>query len=310
MRRLALFAAGALGLMLSGPLAGPPLTAQSDLDAFMRGVLAGRDDNWKKLQQYVLEEHEQVELRGPSRTPLWGEQRDYMWYLRDGFFVRSPIKVNGAAVSEAERLRYEADYLRRAQQRDQRGPAPPPSSADVPKDTDSLIRQARQPQFVSSAYFLRFRFEEGKYALVGHEAVDGRDTLRIEYYPARLFNRERRWTGKDPSPDDRAKAAEMERMLNKIALVTLWVEPASKQIIKYTFNNVAFDFLPASWLLHVDDVHASMLMGQPFPNVWLPKNVEVMATVSAAIGQFDMRYGLDYHDYRLADVTSKITGAR
>ena len=33
------------------------VTAQSDLDAFMERVLARRDDNWKKLQQYVLEEN-------------------------------------------------------------------------------------------------------------------------------------------------------------------------------------------------------------------------------------------------------------
>src|SRR5262249_28050876 len=182
MRRLLLGAVGVVGLVtLAGRVAVPDLFAQSDLDAFMRTVLAGRDDNWRKLQQYILEEREQIELRGPSRTPVWGEQRDYTWYLRDGFFVRSPVKVNGAAVSEADRRKYEAEYLRRAQQRDQRGPPPPPLT-DAPKDTDSLIRQARQPQFVSSAYFLRFKFEEGKYALVGHETVDGRDTLRVEYY--------------------------------------------------------------------------------------------------------------------------------
>jgi hypothetical protein len=291
------------------PPAAPRLAAQTDLDAFMRTVLASRDDNWKKLQQYVLEEREQIELRGPSRTPLWGERREFTWYLRDGFFVRSPLKVNGAEISEGERRKYEAEYLRRAQERDQRG-APPPTEA--PRDTDSLIRQARQPQFVSSAYFLRFKFEEGKYALVGHETLDGRDTLRIEYYPARLFTRDRRWTGRQPTADDKARAAEMERMLNKVSLVTLWVEPAAHQIVKYTFNNVAFDFLPASWFVHVDDVHASMLMGQPFPNVWLPKSVDMQASLTIAVGQFDLRYGLEYHDYRLADVTTKVTipGAR
>ena len=32
--------------------------AESDLDAFMQQVLAHRDDNWKKLQQYILDERE------------------------------------------------------------------------------------------------------------------------------------------------------------------------------------------------------------------------------------------------------------
>ena len=66
----------------------------------MQQVLARRDDNWKKLQQYILDERERVELRGPARITLWGEQRDYTWYIRDGFFVRSPLKVNGAAVGD------------------------------------------------------------------------------------------------------------------------------------------------------------------------------------------------------------------
>src|SRR5581483_648485 len=95
--RLALAGAFAL-IAASGLLRDSRLSAQSDLDTFMRTVLAGRDDNWKKLQQYILDEREQIELRGPTRRPLWGEQRDYTWYLRDGFFVRSPLKVNGAAV--------------------------------------------------------------------------------------------------------------------------------------------------------------------------------------------------------------------
>ena len=42
-------------LCLGLALTGLPLSAQSDLDAFMEKVLARRDDNWKKLQQYVLE---------------------------------------------------------------------------------------------------------------------------------------------------------------------------------------------------------------------------------------------------------------
>ena len=280
------------------------VTAQSDLDAFMQKVLAKRDDNWKKLQQYVLDESEQIQLTGPSRAPIWGERRDYTWFIRDGFFVRSPVSVNGGAVSEADRRKAEDEYLRDAKRREATGQSP--QDADAPKDVDAIVRQARQPQFISSAYFLRFRFEQGKYALVGHETVDGRDTLRVEYYPDRLFNRQQRWTGRNPSEKERARAAEMERLLNKTSLVTVWIEPKANQIIKYTFNNVAFDFLPASWLFHVNDVRATMTMGQPFPEIWLPKGVDVAVAMTIAVGQFNLDYGLQYHDYRRADVSSNI----
>src|SRR3979490_1472485 len=94
--------------------------AENDLDAFMKQVVARRDDNWKKLQQYVFDEREQREIRGPSRVPIWGERREYTWYIRDGFFIRSPTKFNGVTIGEAERRKFEADYLKQAQERDKR----------------------------------------------------------------------------------------------------------------------------------------------------------------------------------------------
>jgi hypothetical protein len=304
--------------------------AENDLDALMRQVVAKRDDNWKKLQQYVFDEREQLEMRGPNRVPIWGERHEYTWYIRDGFFVRSPLKFNGVTIGEAERRKFEADYLKQAQERDKR-PARGGGSvsldstgsisidhgaADAPEreagdglahDVSGVIRQNRPPQFISSAYFLRFKFEEGKYALVGREKLDGRDVLRIEYYPARMFGgTDRRRTGKETSDKDKARDAEFQRLMNKVALVTLWVEPKAHQIVRYTFDNVGFDFLPTQWLVHVSDVKATMNMAQPFPDVWLPAGMEINLAMTLAVGQFDMRYGLDYHDYRVPSVTSKV----
>ena len=279
------------------------VAAQTDLDALMRDVLTTRDENWKKLQQYVLDEREAIELRGPSQTPIWGEHREYTWFIRNGLFVRSPVKVNGADVSESERKKYEADYLKRMERRERRNDS---SSADADTlDAGAILSQSRQPQFISSAYLLRFKFEQGKFALVGHETLDGHDTLRIEYYPERLFTGtdRRRHTG---SERDRAYDEEFRRLMNKVALVTLWVLPEAHQIVRYTFNNVALDFLPAQWLVHVDELTAVMNMSQPFPNVWLPRDLQLDAALSFVSGQFYFHYGLDYHDYRQADVSTKI----
>lgn len=302
--------------------------AETDLDAFMRRVVATRDDNWKKLQQYILDEREHMELRGPERLPLWGERREYTWYIRDGFFVRSPLKFNGVTIGEADRKKFEADYLKHARERDAHagrghagvdpsagtssdaagatdtsGPAAP---NDV-RDLDGLIKQTREPQFISSAYFLRFTFEEGKYALAGRETLDGREVLRIEYFPARMFSgTDRRRNGKEPSSAAKARDAAFQRLMNKVALVTLWVEPKAHQIVKYTFDNVGFDFLPARWLVHISDAKATMTVGQPFPDVWLPTSLEITLAMTLAAGQFDLRYALEYHDYRVPDVTSKV----
>ena len=299
MRRLTIAVSAALiaGLCISR------VSAQSDLDALMRDVLTKRDENWKKLQQYVLDEREAIELRGPSQAPIWGEHREYTWFIRNGLFVRSPIKVNGAEVSDADRRKYEADYLKRMERRERRDDT---TVTDGPAlDAGAILSQSRQPQFISSAYLLRFKFEEGKFALVGHETIDGHDTLRIEYYPERLFTGtdRRRHNG---SEKDRAYDEEFRRLMNKVALVTLWVQPDARQIVRYTFSNVALDFLPVQWLMHVDEVTAVMNMSKPFPDVWLPQDLNIDAALSVVGGQFYVHYGLEYHDYRQADVSTKI----
>ena len=78
------------------------------------------------------------------------------------------------------------------------------------------------------------------------------------------------------------------RLQNKVALVTLWIDSATNQILKYTFDNVALDFLPAQWLVHINDAKATMTMGQPFPDVWLPNGVEMTIAMTLAVGQYDL----------------------
>src|SRR4029453_13562862 len=103
---------------------------------------------------------------------------------------------------------------------------------------------------------------------------------------------DRRRTGREPSDADKARDAQFQRLMNKVALVTLWVEPKAHQIVKYTFNNVGFDFLPIQWFVHIDDLRASMTMGQPFPDVYLPRDLEMSADFTLAVGQMDLRYAI------------------
>jgi hypothetical protein len=303
------------------------MPTENDLDAFMKQVVARRDDNWKKLQQYVFDEREQFDLRGPTRIPLWGERREYTWFIRDGFFVRSPVKINGVTIGEADRVKAEAIYLKQAQNREKRGQGghiavgsnglsiqpgtdAAEKSDDLAQDVGGVIRQTREPQFISSAYFLRFKFEEGKYALVGREKLDDIDTLKIEYYPTKLFSGSDRRRASRDSKTDQARDEAFRGLMNKVALITLWVEPTAHQVIKYTFDNIGFDFLPGQWLVHVDDVKASMTMQQPFTDakdIWLPRTLELTLGMTMAAGQFDLRYGLEYTDYRRPDVASKVT---
>jgi hypothetical protein len=298
--------------------------AQSDLDALMARVLARRDDNWKKLQQYVLDERETFQLLGPGGRKLYGFQREYLWFPRDGRFIKSPVSADGVAIAEDARRREEARWLRREEQREKRraeraaveatAAAPDGARGEItigPGGIDvqiqAAMRDALEPGFVSAAYFLNFQFDPGQYALVGRETFDGHDVLRIEYYPTRMFNEGRT----RPNKELRKRDDDVERKMNKVSLVTLWVDPAENQIVRYEFRNIDTDFLPAQWFLRLDGLTATMEMGQPFAGVWLPRSIRIGFDMSLASGEVDGRYSSEYHDYRRASVATRVTpGAR
>jgi hypothetical protein len=326
-----------LGIIGSSGLTAAPARSESSLDRFMADVLARRDENWRKLQQYVLDEHEVAEVLGPGRTRLYGMVRDYAWYIRDGTFIRSPIRYDGVTLSEAERLKYEQEWITREKNRDKpkhdATAAAEPTAPAAPADPGQLAQLAREPQFVSAAYFLRFKFEPGHYAFAGRETLDGREVYRIEYYPERLFNSDH--DEDDPVGADQKKAdttdgkqgaqrdgkqggkkegsqgesdedQRFERQMNKVALITLWVEPKDHQILQYTFDNIGFDFMPARWLVRIDTIHASMRMGEAFPNVWLPRQIEGKGDASLATGSFEVRYRTSYLNYREAETKGRL----
>ena len=292
----------------------------AELDTFMQQVLERRDDNWKKVQQYILDEQERIEFRGPAEALLWGQKREYMWYPRDGFFVRSPVRFNGVTIKESEREKYEENFLRRVKNRDERARKrnlETEGTVAAPSDLQSLIQQTREPEFISSAYFLEFKFEGGRYALVGRETIEKVPVLKIEYYPTRLFSdepstraeaRTNQVTGRK-SEDDRYGQA-VQQMMNKVSLVTLWVEPAQKQIVKYTFDNVGLDFLPAAWLVRVTDLRANMLMSEVFAGVWLPRRIDMAGAFILAGGPFSVTYDIQYSGHREATTGTKYLGPK
>jgi hypothetical protein len=194
------------------------------------------------------------------------------------------VKFDGVTVGDAARKEYEDSWAKRERARleadakrkkenktagqTEADPAGPADASPVPT-----------PRFVSEAYFMDFKFDPGNYYLAGREQLEGQQVLRIEYYPKRMFNdddeRKDDQSKEEGKPKresrrerrDRETDARIERQMNKTALVTLWVDPAEHQIVKYTFDNVWMDFLPGGWLVKIDDIRASMTMGQPFPGV-------------------------------------------
>ncbi len=111
----------------------------------------------------------------PAASRLYGFAREYSWFIRDGVFIRSPLKADGVTIGEAERRRAEDRWRT-------------PRAAAGRATRRRAGSTGLEPRFVSSAYFLEFKFDPGQYALAGREQLDGRDVLRIEYYPTKLFS--------------------------------------------------------------------------------------------------------------------------
>jgi hypothetical protein len=284
------------------------VSAQSDLDELMSQVLSHRDENWKKLQQYVLEEREAFQLTATGGARLYGFERDYSWFVREGFFIRSPIRADGVTIAEGERRRADDEWLARQRRRETRRAARDGTTSELTDPAapagsiEDVLRQSIEPQFIQAAYFLRFKFDPGQYAFVGPEELAGKRVLKIEYYPTKLFSEGRT----RPNKSLRDRDDQIDEKMNKSSLVTLWVDPAARQILQYDFHNIDMDFLPGRSIVQIDGMDATMRMTQPFPDVWLPQSIAVTFQATLAIGTIDARYSVDYHDYRLADVTIRV----
>ncbi len=341
-----------------------PQAPLTDLDAFMARVLERRNENWKTLHDYILSERESFRILGPGDVPLVGQRREFSWFVRDGYLVRSPVKANGATLGEDERRAYEADWLAKERKREEKArlkaaknEGAPAAAADrAQAETGQAVEQAvvgemrtiepgsgqeavdmvgGEPRFISEAYFMKFPFEPGNYYLAGRETMDGRAVLKVEYYPSRLFkdepDREKtevtvgaatgdvtvRKTGESagqtsvkpprkPRREDDDLDREIEAAMNKVTLVTMWIDPQEHQIVRFTFDNADWGYLPGRAIVRVDEARASMTMGRFFDGVWLPKAITFRFGATFASGSYTVGYTREFYDYRKGEVSARI----
>jgi hypothetical protein len=336
-----------------------PAAPLTDLDAFMARVLERRNENWRTLHDYILSERETFRILGPGGVPLAGQRREFQWFIRDGYLVRSPVKANGAALGEADRRAYESNWLKKEQEREKRAKEKAAKKAavegevlkesraveaefeqelrtiDIGSDQEVVTLAGTEPRFISEAYFMKFPFEPGNYYLAGRETIDGRPVIKVEYYPSRFFSddedREKkeivvtpggvkvRPSADEPAGQEKPKRPakkekgddidrEIEAALNKVTMVTMWIDPQEHQIVRFLFDNVDWGFLPGRAIVRVDQAKASMTMGRYFDNVWLPKEIAFNFGATFAAGSYTFQYGREFHDYRKGEVSAKIRG--
>jgi hypothetical protein len=71
-------------------------------------------------------------------------------------------------------------------------------------------------------------------------------------------------------------------------------------------QHLPLDFLPARSMVRVEGFGATMKMGQPFPGVWLPQDIDATGTFTLALGTFDAGYAVRYRNFREANVGMKM----
>lgn len=237
-----------------------------DIDAFMERVLEQRDINWEQYHNYFCKERAELVIEGSMPgVPIQGFTKEYLWFIRDGYVVRSPLSVDGVAVSAEERAREEAKWVERMKKRE----------------------KEREPDRET---FFGLQFEPGNYFYAGRREHEGREVVVVEYYPEAWFDAE--------NDEDEHEYAEK---LNKTFVSTMLIDPEEHQIVRMTIDNVGFDFLPAGWLVKLDTIEASLSMHKPIENIWLARDVEAFGAITTAGGNLSIRYHSEFYDYARAE---------
>ena len=321
---------GMMAVGVAGAAAMQERGEDNELDRFMEQVLARRDENRIARRQYVFDEVERFTVTGYDGEVYRSFTREYVWYRRDGVFVRSPVRFDGVDASEEDWRRYEADWLDAEATRAREAlaasetPCAPDASPAMPTAADEAVVQSPspagagetadpiaaadlRPRFLSESYWLDFEFEPGNYYFAGRERLAGRDVLRIEYFPERLFQERGSGDGRCGRPAISVPGA--QEAFNESTLVTLWIDPGEHQIVRFTFDGIGFDFLPLRWLIRLDELSASMTMGRPLDGVWLPERIEAFGVMTMASGSTTVAYSRTFSGYREARTGGRLRPA-
>jgi len=257
-----------LALLAAGTAAAAPPQSGTDLDELMREVLERRDANRDALARLEFSETETMRIRDQDTVaPIQSYVKEFVWGMRVGVFLRLPVRVNGVDVVPAEQ-----GAAARAWQMGS-GDSERELSTDGFYDWDS---------------FFNFRFEPGNYYLAGREVFEGREVLRIEYYPTHLFSR----------------AGEADGLIgafDRTTVVSMLVLPDERQIIAWTFENVGLEFLPARWLARVGTVDVSMVLDSGPDDTWLPREIRLATRANVATSILTIEMTRRFDDFVEAD---------
>lgn len=238
------------------------------LDAYMRAAIEDATAEVQAIRSYRFREVETLRLLTVREVaPLQAMRKEFVWFPRDGYLIRSPVSVNGVEVSEEARAKAEAEWI------------------------ESVDEQREEDRFgINSLYHwdsFMIRHEPGNYFMETPGVPPGESVVRVEYLPTRLF-----------SEDDDGQGYSSK--FDQSSHIKLDVLADTPQIVGFDFDNVSMEFLPVSWLIHVEDVSAAMDLAQVADGRWLPAEIRASARASIASADIDVEYRRVFSDYEPA----------
>ena len=99
---------------------------------------------------------------------------------------------------------------------------------------------------------------------------------------------------------------EIEEKMNKVSLVTLWIDPTTHQILQYTFDNIDMDFLPGRIARPHRRTESLDEDAAAFSGCLASRHHRHAVLPDDRCWAGERSYDVDYRDYRLAEVTTRI----
>jgi hypothetical protein len=112
-------------------------------------------------------------------------RKEYVWFLRGGFLVRSPTLVDGVAVIPSVKTAAEETWLKRAKKNSEWK-----SFLDYFFDFQSILADSifRNPPVILKLNNFVFNFSEGVYSCIGEKVFEGRNVIEAKYVPSMGLN--------------------------------------------------------------------------------------------------------------------------
>jgi hypothetical protein len=275
-----------------------PKYSDKELDDLMAKVYQKSELDLENLRDYVFNETEVMEstlsqglTQFLDRPPV-PFRHEYAWAVRDGYFVRSPVLINGKKVSADEQKAYEEKWIK-AQQKAEKW------KNSLYYFVDSMLDWFVTPadEVAKGKFYSVFTAKPTIYQYAGEQLFEGRKVAVVKYaadYPKKKVDYS------SLSPTLQVQETDTE-------LVTLFLSPEEHQLVGMTVHR---KFEQRAVVVNSTlDTDVSMAMDKSADHIWLPKRFSYRSDYKWASKDHNetmsASYVKEFHSYSKSNAKAK-----